>query len=86
MTYIKGFLKTLKIYLEKNGKEDRVESFQKGAQDFIKFVVTKFDDFTFYTGSKESLEGSIVFSYWENDSGPGPVFYFFKDALKEVKC
>jgi len=85
MTYIKNFLKLVKAYLETNGKSARVAEFQKGANDFIKFVVSKFDDFAFYTGTKESLDGGIALSYWENDSDPGPVFFFFADALKEVK-
>jgi hypothetical protein len=86
MTYIKAFLKNLKTYLEENGKKDRVEPFQKGAQDFVKFVVSKFNDFTFYTGTSEKLDGSIVFSYWEDESAPGPIFYFFKDSVREIKC
>lgn len=45
MAYIKSFLKNLKTYLEENGKKDRVEGFQKGAQEFIKFVVSKFEEF-----------------------------------------
>jgi len=85
MTYIKNFLKLVKAHLETNGKSARVADFQKGANDFIKFVVSKFDDFAFYTGSKESMDGGIALSYWENDSDPGPVFFFFSDALKEVK-
>jgi len=85
MTYIKNFLKNVKTFLETNGKSDRVAEFQKGANDFIKFVVGKFDDFTFYTGTSENVEGGIALSHWENDSDPGPVFFYFKDALKEVK-
>jgi hypothetical protein len=86
MTYIKNFLKNLKTYLEENGKKDRVEAFQKGAQDFVKFVVSKFNDFEFYTGASEKVDGSIVFSFWEDESAAGPVFYYFRDSLREVKC
>jgi len=86
MTYIKNFLKNLKAYLEENDKKDRVEAFQKGAQDFVKFVVSKFNDFEFYTGASEKIDGSIVFSYWEDESAAGPVFYYFRDSLREVKC
>jgi hypothetical protein len=42
--------------------------------------------FNSYTGASESLEGSIALSFWEDEAAAGPVFYFFKDALKEVKC
>jgi hypothetical protein len=45
MTYIKAYLGNLKTYLEENGRSDRVATFQKGAQAFIKFVISKFNDF-----------------------------------------
>jgi hypothetical protein len=86
MAYIKNFLKNLKARLTETGNEARVESFQKGAQDFIKTVVGNFENYEFYTGASESLDGSIVLSSWEDDSASGPVFYLFKDALKEIKC
>jgi hypothetical protein len=86
MAHIKGYVKRLKAFVDEN-KPDRSASFQKGASEFVKFVVSKFDEFEFYTGSKEDLdEGSLIFSFWEDESAPGPVFYFWKDALKEVKC
>jgi len=85
MTFIKAYLKKLKTYLEENGKADRVDTFMKGAQDFIKFVVSKFDDWQFFTGASESLDGGIILAYWEDESATGPVFYFFKDGLKEEK-
>jgi hypothetical protein len=44
MTFIKTFLKNLKTWLEENGKKDRVEGFMKGAQEFIKWAVSKFDE------------------------------------------
>jgi hypothetical protein len=58
----------------------------KGAQAFIGSVVKNFDEWEFYTGSSESLDGSIVLSYWEDESASGPMFYLFKDCLKEIKC
>lgn len=84
MTYIKGYLKKVKEHLTTN-KPERVEPFMKGAQEFIKLVNGKFDEFVFYTGTKETLDGGIALSFWEDDSAPGPVFCFFKDGLKEVK-
>jgi hypothetical protein len=86
MAFIKNYLKNLKAYLEANGKADRVDAFMKGAQEFIKFVVSKFDDFTFYLGSSESLDGAVIFSFWEDETAAGPVFYYFKDGYKEIKC
>jgi len=39
-----------------------------------------------FTGVSESIDGSIAIAFWEDESASGPVFYFFKDSLKEVKC
>jgi len=86
MAFIKNYLKNLKAYLETNGQKDRSDVFQKGAQEFVKFVVSKFDDFTFYVGASEKMDGGLVFSFWEDESAAGPVFYYFKDGYKEQKC
>ena len=88
MAYIKDYFKKVIAYLEENGKSDRVDGFKKGAQEFIKFIVPKFDDIELYTGANgENDEGDIVgaicIAYWEKDDAPGPMFYFFKDGLKE---
>ena len=88
MAYIKDYFKKVIAYLEENGKSDRVDSFKKGAQEFIKFIVPKYDDIELYTGANgENDEGDIVgaicIAYWEKDDAPGPMFYFFKDGLKE---
>ena len=88
MAYIKDYFKKVIAYLEENGKKDRVEGFKKGAQAFIKFIVPKYDEIELYTGANgENDEGEIVgavcISYWEDESAKGPMFYFFKDGLKE---
>ena len=89
--YIKGYFKKVVEYLEKNGKSERVEGFKKGATDFVKFIMKKFNDIEIYTGNNGEnddgeLVGGIAISYWENEEAKGPVFYFFKDALIEEKC
>ena len=88
MAYIKDYFKKIIAYLEENGKKDRVDGFKKGAQAFIKFIVPKFDDIELYTGAHgENDDGEIVggicISYWEDEEAKGPMFYFFKDGLKE---
>ena len=88
MAYIKDYFKKIIAYLEENGKKDRVDGFKKGAQAFIKFIVPKYDDIELYTGANgENDDGEIVggicISYWEDESAKGPMFYFFKDGLKE---
>jgi hypothetical protein len=87
MTYIKTYLGKLKESLTANGADaDKLAAFQTGAQNFIKFVVGKFDEFQFYTGISESLEGGLIFSFWEDESASGPVFYYFKDGYRQQKC
>ena len=88
MAYIKDYFKKVIAYLEENGKADRVDGFKTGAQAFIKFIVPKYDEIELYTGANgENDDGEIVggvcVSYWEDDSAKGPMFYFFKDGLKE---
>ena len=88
MAYIKDYFKKIITYLEENGKSDRVDSFKKGAQAFVKFIVPKFDEIELYTGANgENDDGEIVggicISYWEDETAKGPMFYFFKDGLKE---
>ena len=45
MTYIKGYFKKVKDHLAEK-KPERVDSFMKGAQDFVKNLVGKFEDYT----------------------------------------
>ncbi len=90
MAYIKEYFAKIVKFLEESGKSDRVAGFKKGATEFVKFIVKKFDDIEVYTGAngedeEEGLKGGIAISYWENDEAKGPVFYFFKDSLKEEK-
>jgi len=88
MAYIKDYFKKLIAYMEENGKKDRVDGFKKGAQAFIKFIIPHFDDIEIYTGAngendEGEIVGSVCISYWEDDTAKGPMFYFFKDGLKE---
>jgi len=88
MAYIKDYFKKLIAYMEENGKKDRVDGFKKGAQAFIKFIIPHFDDIEIYTGAngendEGEIVGSVCISYWEDDTATGPMFYFFKDGLKE---
>lgn len=89
--YIKDYFKKVVEHLEKNGKADRVDTFKKGATDFVKFIMKNFDEVELYTGNNGETEegeitGGLIFSYWENEEAKGPMIYFFKDALTEEKC
>ena len=49
LPYIKAYMKRLEGYLKEN-KPERVEPFKAGVQTFLKGLLTKFDQFEFYTG------------------------------------
>jgi hypothetical protein len=53
-------------------------------QGFAKEILTKFNDFRFYTGESMNPEGMIVLQKYKEDEIT-PVFIFFKDGLKETK-
>lgn len=92
MSYIKRYFAKVVEYLNKNGKSDRVDVFKKGATEFTKFIIKKFDDIEIYVPSSKSdadvdeMDFGVAISYWEDDSAAGPVFCFFKDGLIEEKC
>ena len=86
--YIKNYFKKIITYLEKNGKKNRIEGFKKGVQDFCNFINPIYNEIELYTGAngvnKEGeIIGGICISYWEDESASGPMFYFFKEGLKE---
>lgn len=84
MVMIKAYLKKMVGFLNENEKADRVKPFQASATEFIKFVVGKFDSFTFYTGESEDATGAIAFSYqMEEDYYDTPTFLFMLDGLVE---
>jgi hypothetical protein len=44
-SYIKAYMKKIKVFLDEK-KPDRVEGFMKGAQELVKWILEKFDEFT----------------------------------------
>jgi len=83
MGSIKEYMKQITNNLtEKN--PGRVDGFKKAAQEFVKQVIGSFDDYVFYTGEAQNLEGMIILAKYD-DTGVKPTFYFWKDGLKEEK-
>lgn len=76
-------MKRVKEFLTGN-KPDRVDSFMKGAQEMVKFVLGQFADITFYTPESYDTENSIIMSYYKEEALT-PTFLFFLDGLKEMK-
>lgn len=85
MAYIKTFLPKVKKHLEESGKGDRVATFQKGATQFVKHIVEKFDEVQIYTGREFNTEGGYAYCYYVDQSDAGPTFFFFVDGMKEEK-
>lgn len=85
MGWAKIFLKNTTAHLKENGKEDRIPDFKKESTEMFKFIISKFDEFQFYTGKSVNMEGSFAFSYQKNQEDEGPTFLFFQDGLKIVK-
>ena len=52
----------------------------------VKFIVTKFDKFSFYTGESEDATGSIGFCYQkEEDDDLTKTFLFIDAGLEKAK-
>ena len=85
MGYIKGYMKKLADRKkEKGATAEEIAVWQGKMQNFIKELLGKFDDFSFYTGAEMDPEGMVALLFYKED-GIIPYFYFFKDGLDEEK-
>ncbi|KAF5363247.1 hypothetical protein D9756_000424 [Leucocoprinus leucothites] len=66
LTYLKGYMKTIKEKLEKENPE-RVAAFEKGAQAFAKKIISNFKDYEFYTGKSMDPDGMIALLNYRED-------------------
>jgi len=83
-TYMKGLLKKTVDLLKKNGKDDQIDNFKKGATSAMKEIVTNFKDWDFYTGENMDPDASIVLGGYRED-GITPFFWYFVHTLEEEK-
>ncbi|KAM3134539.1 hypothetical protein pb186bvf_013353 [Paramecium bursaria] len=83
VNYFKSYIKKVKAYLEEK-KPQRVAAYQAGAQQFIKWVLSKFDDFQFYCPENYDMENHIILAYYK-EGNEAPTFIYLLDGLKEVK-
>jgi len=83
-SYIKAYMKLLlnKIQAENPA---RVPQFQKGAQQFVKHILDKFTDYSFWLGESMDYEKGMVLAMGYEEDGITPFFLLFKDALIEEK-
>jgi len=86
LTYLKGYMKSVKKYLEENGKSaDEVKAFETGAQNFVKNkLLASFKDWEFYTGESMNPDGMVVLLNYRED-GTTPYIVVWKHGLKEMK-
>jgi len=80
LTYLKGYMKTLKVKLPDGQSED----FEKKASAFAKKIVANFKDYDFYTGESMNPDGMVALLNYRED-GITPYFTFWKDGLKQTK-
>ncbi|KAI0284229.1 translationally controlled tumor-associated [Russula aff. rugulosa BPL654] len=80
LKYLKGYMKAIKDKLP----EDRVATFEKGAQAYAKKIVANFKDYEFYVGESMDTEGMVALLNYRED-GITPYFTFWKDGLQEEK-
>eukprot|EP00697_Spironema_sp_BW2_P003514 gnl/Spiro4/14667_TR7903_c0_g1_i1.p1 gnl/Spiro4/14667_TR7903_c0_g1~~gnl/Spiro4/14667_TR7903_c0_g1_i1.p1 ORF type:complete len:175 (+),score=15.33 gnl/Spiro4/14667_TR7903_c0_g1_i1:73-597(+) len=84
MSYIRNYMKKLSERLKENNPS-RVDVFQKNIQPFVKKVLEKFDDYSFYISETDyDMAGQVVLMAYGED-GTTPYFYYFKDGLDEEK-
>ena len=84
MALVKPYLKRVVEKLKEQGKEDRVKTFQAGATEMIKFIISKFDEMQFFTGASYDTEAGLAFAY-TMDGEIDPTFMFFNDGMKGQK-
>lgn len=76
-------MKKVKAHLAEKDP-DRVEAFEKAAQNYAKKIIANFKDWEFYTGDKMDPEAMVVLLNYRED-GTTPYLVFFKDGLKVEK-
>ena len=50
----------------------------------VKFILSKFDEFTFYCPESYDMDNIIILSYYKGED-VSPTFLYFMDGLKECK-
>ncbi|KAF7579712.1 hypothetical protein FOB63_004782 [Clavispora lusitaniae] len=83
LTYIKGYMKKVKAHLAETAPEE-VETFEKGAQAYVKKVIGSFNDWDFYTGESMDPDAMIVLLNYRED-GTTPYVAIWKHGVKEEK-
>ena len=83
LTYIKGYMKTIKKKLEETDPE-AVPVLEKGAQAYVKKVVGSFKDWEFFTGESMDPDGMLVLLNYRED-GTTPFVGIWKHGVVQEK-
>ncbi|PLW33515.1 hypothetical protein PCANC_16458 [Puccinia coronata f. sp. avenae] len=83
MTYLKGYMKAVKAHLATSNPE-RVEAFEKEAQEAAKKIIANFKDYEFYVGESMNPDGMVALLNYRED-GVQAYFSFWADGLKQMK-
>lgn len=81
MSHIKDYMKAVKGKLEESNSPDK-DMFQKNVQDFIKDVLTNFNDYQLFCGESMKPDGMLALVKWDEET---PYIYFFKQGLLAEK-
>lgn len=83
LTYIKGYMKRIKAQLAESDPE-AIETFEKGAQTYIKKVIGSFGDWDFYTGESMDPDAMVILLNYRED-GTTPYVAIWKHGIKQTK-
>jgi len=83
VAHIKAYMKALKDKLTETNP-GRVDAFMKAAQEFVKKVIARFDDFEFMTGEQMNPDGMVVLKFYK-EGATDPTFWFWKDGCVSEK-
>jgi hypothetical protein len=57
----------------------------ENAQQMVKWILSRFDDITFYTPPSYDSENIIILSLFDKEDDDAPTFVYFMDGLREEK-
>jgi hypothetical protein len=62
--YIKAYLPKVKAHLEATGRQERVQSFMKGATAMCKEINAKFDEIQIFCGPSYDMDAALCYAYY----------------------
>ena len=91
MAIVKGIMKKVIgiVKEQEDMDDDKLKAYKKGCVGFVNFIKSNFKDIQLYQGDiGDYAEEEQSYGYALNENQDDPLslnFYFFKDALKDVK-